>query len=774
MENGTGRRSTRTSTRASSLLASSEGEHTQAGRGPRRLRPRLNSTRNRSGAQYDDDDRDELQNSDLDGDDATFSFVQSDIVQVKRRKKLRRLSSRPRASAGALSPNGDSDIEFESRRRSSRANRSTKVMADGYLDDDDIFYDDEEKTPAAPKVVSMREIFQSASAPKFKAAHRPLCDSCGYGDDRNKGALVPCQGCSNSYHRACLGVRSQRDHLVTKVALDSFVLQCRFCICIYKKKDSRAPSHDLCEGCHTKNPSCVPFSQKKTPKQEEMLRIENGGVDPITPVDPKLINNPDNVLFRCARCHRGWHYEHLPHPNQSRDPAIDDPLNLRKHRLEEYQITWLCKLCQETDEDKVDKIVAWRPRDPKTYTNGQPITDFDEDSLEYLLKWENKSYNHCMWMPGAWFYGVVHTNMRTSFIKRTFGEGADEGGDERHVDSLLRWTEKEAIHDAWITPDIILDVQYAPRSSEDEKKYRSKSLKEKYEDDLNRIYHVIRIYVKFEGLTYDDVVWDTPPSPDAEYIYEAYLEAYREYLNGKHFKSEPWSNMKQRIEAFRQLNFLTSVEVKEQPKGLRRGKLMEYQLEGLNWMLYNFREGRSVILADEMGLGKTVQVVALLSSFIQDKPRIWPFLIVVPNATCPNWRREIKKWAPDLRVVAYYGGKVSQSLAFHYELFPNQTRDLKAHRSSCRTTRPKTVRRAASSATPGGQGLSSTRLRLSRTTRMHYTSLSVPCASLSSSCLREPRCKTTSGSCSTYFSSSTLRKRPKPSMRSLARSQPTT
>ncbi|KXX81803.1 Chromatin remodeling factor mit1 [Madurella mycetomatis] len=670
--------SRRRSTRASTLLVSSEDEHghsADTGRTSRRLRPRATSVLDRS-TQYDD--RDELQDSDSDGADPTFSFIQSDILQTKRRK-LRKLSTRLRSSTAGVSLRDDSDIEFKFRRRSSRANKTNKIMMDTYRDDDDDIYI-EEKAPPAPKVIGVREVFQSSIPKEFKEAHRPVCDSCGSMDERNKGTLIPCQGCSNSYHKVCLGVRSARDHVVTKVAPDSFILQCRYCICIYKKKDSRAPSHDMCQGCRTKNPSCVPFSRKASPKQEEKLRLENGGVDPITPVEPKLINNVDNVLFRCSRCRRGWHYEHLPHPTKARDPAISDPLNLRRHRREEYQATWYCKDCQETEEEKVDKVVAWRPVNPQSYTQGQNITDFDEDDLEYLLKWENKSYNHCLWMPGAWSFCVMTRTMRQAFIRRTFGEIAEDAPDgERHNDSLLRWTEKEAIYDVWITPDIILDVHYAPRSREDERKYRAKSRKDKFEDDLHRVFHVVKIFVKFEGLGYDDAVWDTPPTPDRESIYEAFLDAYREYLNGKHFKPEPWRDMKERIDEFRRLDFKSAIRVTEQPKGLRRGKLMQYQIDGLNWVLYNYRHERSVILADEMGLGKTIQVVALLSNFIQEQPRIWPFLIVVPNSTCPNWRREIKKWAPDLRVVAYYGGKVSQKLALEYELFPNGSQELKAH-----------------------------------------------------------------------------------------------
>ncbi|CRK43176.1 hypothetical protein BN1723_019134, partial [Verticillium longisporum] len=121
------------------------------------------------------------------------------------------------------------------------------------------------------------------------------------------------------------------------------------------------------------------------------------------------------------------------------------------------------------------------------------------------------------------------------------------------------------------------------------------------------------------------------------------------------------------------------VELKEQPRGIKRGKLMKYQEEGVNWMLSSYHTGRNVILADEMGLGKTVQVVSLITTLIQDSPQCWPFMVVVPNSTCPNWRREIKFWAPDLRVVTYHGGRQAQDLAYKYELFPDGAKDMKAH-----------------------------------------------------------------------------------------------
>lgn len=36
--------------------------------------------------------------------------------------------------------------------------------------------------------------------------------------------------------------------------------------------------------------------------------------------------------------------------------------------------------------------------------------------------------------------------------------------------------------------------------------------------------------------------------------------------------------------------------------------LREYQIEGVNWLLFSWYQRRNCILADEMGLGKTLQV----------------------------------------------------------------------------------------------------------------------------------------------------------------------
>jgi SNF2 family DNA or RNA helicase len=54
---------------------------------------------------------------------------------------------------------------------------------------------------------------------------------------------------------------------------------------------------------------------------------------------------------------------------------------------------------------------------------------------------------------------------------------------------------------------------------------------------------------------------------------------------------------------------------------LHHGKLRDYQLDGLNWLIYSWASDRNGILADEMGLGKTIQCTALLA-YLLEKQRI--------------------------------------------------------------------------------------------------------------------------------------------------------
>ncbi|GJJ08782.1 hypothetical protein Clacol_003001 [Clathrus columnatus] len=95
--------------------------------------------------------------------------------------------------------------------------------------------------------------------------------------------------------------------------------------------------------------------------------------------------------------------------------------------------------------------------------------------------------------------------------------------------------------------------------------------------------------------------------------------------------------------------------ITEQPAILEGGKLKEYQLKGLQWMVSLYNNRLNGILADEMGLGKTIQTISLITFLIERKKQSGPYLVVVPLSTMNNWQNEFAKWAPKVRVLMYKG-----------------------------------------------------------------------------------------------------------------------
>ncbi|CAI4211781.1 unnamed protein product [Parascedosporium putredinis] len=96
-------------------------------------------------------------------------------------------------------------------------------------------------------------------------------------------------------------------------------------------------------------------------------------------------------------------------------------------------------------------------------------------------------------------------------------------------------------------------------------------------------------------------------------------------------------------------------EVTEQADILVGGKLKEYQVKGLQWMISLYNNNLNGILADEMGLGKTIQTISLITYLIERKQQSGPYLVIVPLSTLTNWNLEFEKWAPSVSRIVYKG-----------------------------------------------------------------------------------------------------------------------
>lgn len=95
------------------------------------------------------------------------------------------------------------------------------------------------------------------------------------------------------------------------------------------------------------------------------------------------------------------------------------------------------------------------------------------------------------------------------------------------------------------------------------------------------------------------------------------------------------------------------------------GTLFDYQKDGVRWLTTIASQGIGGILADEMGLGKTVQVIVFLVAETSENRR--PSLITAPATLLENWRREIGRFAPNLRTLVHRGSDRTG--------FPSELRD---------------------------------------------------------------------------------------------------
>ncbi|EWC44155.1 hypothetical protein DRE_06980 [Drechslerella stenobrocha 248] len=647
--------STRSSTRASSMDSAMASRPLRSMRASARTAGQLISQsvaafNPEPDQDYDSESSDDLIISDLVMNKSSRWQKQArDLRQSSRQARqvanepVQRGRGRPRKRARSSSE--ESEEDDYGKRRSGRISHARGSMRE--RDEDDIEVQEVKNT--APRVIYQQEIFREfARNEEFAKVHIHWCDSCTDPAGRHKGPLVFCQGCSTSLHKACIGNRASRDHLVTKLSEQEFVLQCKRCIRRGQKAEKRPPRLDVCTDCRQVGRSCEPFRKFPTTKAD---REQTPEID----VPGHQVNNALNVLFRCTKCRRAYHFHHLP--SREAPGVSQDTAGVAQDRLAQYRGDWQCIECVDLGDTKISDLVAWRPSDETLQqtkdTFEMDISQFDQDELEYLVRRSGDDYSKALWYPGAWVYGVSFGQMRTAF--------------EKH-NPTPKWTTTDAIPESYLRIDIVFDVKYTsivPNMSESVERQRIREVKS--------------AFVKFKGLGYDEAMWIEPPTEEEEGRYADFKTAYLEHCKGNHIRLP--RSISKTLENLRRKDF-TELEIGAQPKYISGGTLKDYQMDGMNWLYNRWYEGKNAILADEMGLGKTIQIISFLEILHQEH-RVWPFLIVAPHSTVPNWMRELRTWAPSLRVVAFFGSSEALRLTRKYELFNNapnaSARDLKCH-----------------------------------------------------------------------------------------------
>ena len=99
-----------------------------------------------------------------------------------------------------------------------------------------------------------------------------------------------------------------------------------------------------------------------------------------------------------------------------------------------------------------------------------------------------------------------------------------------------------------------------------------------------------------------------------------------------------------------------------------KATLRPYQKQGVSWLYTLSQLQMGAILADDMGLGKTIQIIALLlikkseknikrRNLNQVNKLNRPSLLVIPASLLGNWKAEIQKFGPSLKIwIAHSSG----------------------------------------------------------------------------------------------------------------------
>ncbi|KAH8835703.1 SNF2 family DNA-dependent ATPase [Flagelloscypha sp. PMI_526] len=180
--------------------------------------------------------------------------------------------------------------------------------------------------------------------------------------------------------------------------------------------------------------------------------------------------------------------------------------------------------------------------------------------------------------------------------------------------------------------------------------------------------------IKWNDLGYEDATWDSalkptdPAYPSFQNALKRYRASLRVTVPKRNKREQEYFESRKKGEYFRiRLQDAKDLELGQDEKY----RLMDFQVDGFNWLCNNWWNHQPSILADEMGLGKTVQIASFLGEVIT-KYQASPALVVVPNATIGNWVREFERWAPVLTVVPFYGEAKARTVIKATELQTDQ------------------------------------------------------------------------------------------------------
>ncbi|KAL1544994.1 Protein CHROMATIN REMODELING 5, variant 3 [Salvia divinorum] len=307
---------------------------------------------------------------------------------------------------------------------------------------------------------------------------------------------------------------------------------------------------------------------------------------------------------------------------------------------------------EEEDGDAIEKVLWHQRRGTaeeamRNNKSTDPIllsylfdSELDWNNMEFLIKWKGQSHLHCQWKSFSELQNLSGFKKVLNYTKKVMEDV-----------KYRRMVSREEIEVNDVSKEMDLDI--IKQNSQVERVIAERVVKDSSGDVVSEY------LVKWQGLSYAEATWEK------DIVISFAQNAIDEY------KSREAASMVQgKTVDFQRKKIKGSLrKLDEQPEWLKGGKLRDYQLEGLNFLVNSWRNDTNVILADEMGLGKTVQSVSMLG-FLQNSQQIQgPFLVVVPLSTLSNWAKEFRKWLPEMNVIIYVGTRASREVCQQFEFY---------------------------------------------------------------------------------------------------------
>uniref|UniRef100_A0A7N6ALR9 DNA helicase n=1 Tax=Anabas testudineus TaxID=64144 RepID=A0A7N6ALR9_ANATE len=272
----------------------------------------------------------------------------------------------------------------------------------------------------------------------------------------------------------------------------------------------------------------------------------------------------------------------------------------------------------EEDAAIVDKVLSMRITKKEVFLcKIQELVIIQMNKTEFVLL---SSYLHCEW-------ATLEQLEKDKRIHQKIKRFKTKHAQMRHIFQ----EEEEPFNPDYVEVDRILDVSHSVDKDNGEP--------------------VIYYLVKWCSLPYEDATWELKEDVD-----EGKVEEF-----GKIQNRQPRLKRVSRPPA-------SSWKKLDETREYKNGNILrEYQLEGVNWLLFNWYNRQNCILADEMGLGKTIQSIALLSEVYAAGVQ-GPFLVIAPLSTITNWEREFSTWT-NMNAIVYHGSLASRQMIQQYEMY---------------------------------------------------------------------------------------------------------